>query len=160
MSAPIRIGGKPTAFGAKLRIYAAHNPSILQMVANLSMPTYYRFHFPTWMETHKGLKNCFCPLFLRVTQRGWGRERARRWSFNLFHPVRVRSRRKVQRKFIHDFFPSIPAFSEERNAKIERYEWNQTAFDIEGKVTVIDQMKKWTIERDFLPQKNTFQMIH
>jgi len=30
------------------------------MVANLSMPTYYRFHFPTWMETHKGLKNCFC----------------------------------------------------------------------------------------------------
>lgn len=51
------------------------------------------------------------------------------------------------------FFSPIPAFSKERNAKIERYEWNQTAFDIEGKVTVIDQMKKWTI--DLFPQKNT-----
>lgn len=108
---PFAKRGKPAAFGAKLRIYAAHNPTILQMVANLSMPTYYRFHFPTWMETYKGLKNCFCPLFVRVVPHGWGGGGAvGEWSFDLFHPARVRLRRKVRRRLFTTVFSPIPVF--------------------------------------------------
>jgi len=101
MSAPIRKGGKPAAFGAKLRIYAAHNPTILQMVANLSMPMYYRFHFPTWMETHKGLKNCFCPRSSCGSSRaGEGRGMIAQSFSSGSRPIA----QKGPATFIHDFF--------------------------------------------------------
>lgn len=76
--------GDPLVFGVKLRIYAAHNPTILQMVANLSMPSHYRFHFPTSMETHKAVKNRFRPAIFV------GHPRFTRISFNFLLSSRVR----------------------------------------------------------------------
>lgn len=33
-------------FATKLRIYTLHNPPILEIAGNPSMPRHYRFHFP------------------------------------------------------------------------------------------------------------------
>lgn len=140
MSAPIPKGGKPTAFGAKLRIYAAHNPTILQMVANLSMPLYYRFHFPTWMETHKGLKNCFCPLFLPVTLRGWGQGDDRSIFF-----IRLVSDRAERSGDVYSrFFSTIPvSLRKECRNRASKIEWHSLQRE---KAAMIDQTRKWMNE--------------
>lgn len=92
--------GDPLVFGVKLRIYAAHNPTILQMVANLSMPSHYRFHFPTSMETHKAVKNRFRPAIFV------GHPRFTRISFNFLLSSRVRGQEGPS-TFIRIFFPSL-----------------------------------------------------
>lgn len=144
MSAPIRKGGKPSAFGAKLRIYAAHNPTILQMVANLSMPMYYRFHFPTWMETHKGLKNCFCPLFLR----GQGDDR----SIFFIRSFASDRRRKVRRRLftIFSYNSGLFAMQKDRKSNDIRYRGKKLQWSIKWK-------NEWM---NLFAQKNIFRMIY
>lgn len=160
-----------------MRIYAAHNPPILQMVANLSMPTYYRFHFPTWMETHKGLKNCFYPLCPRVTRRvggmcddhGKGREGGEgglgmiAQSFSSGScPIAQEGPATIRRR-LYAIFSPIPVSSHRQGARACR------ATRMRDRTTLVARAEgaaddrsgeRKKRERRTPPQKDTLRMIH
>lgn len=68
------------------------------------------------METHKGLKNCFCPLFLRATLRGRGQGDDRSIFF-----IRLASDRAERSGDVYSpFFSTIPVSSQGMQERYER----------------------------------------